>query len=248
MALIDLPSLFIVVLTAVVPSLILFGVRRRAIEMAGELLLFSGVLGLLVGFVQMLAQMDAPSVLAPAISVALLTCLYAMFFKILIECIPGEAKPGPSVGMGRRLAAAGVYVGAFLLGMSSGGPLEHFVNLEAIGWLVLGGMLIAGLSKSFGAEPLDSLSKQLPVWSLVVALSSVVFLLQCLEDLYAIGPVMAWGLLGCIYCLMAASMIRIVCVDSTQAWSNSRQWGVFASVLFWAVGMMFGIWMILVLN
>jgi hypothetical protein len=126
--------------------------------------------------------------------------------------------------------------------MSAGGPFAHFLNVVALGWLVVGAMLIAGLSKSFGAEPLDSLAKQLPIWSLVIALSSVVFLLQRLDHLEAIGPVMAWGLLGCLYCMMAASLIRIVFVDRTQAWSSGRQWGVFASLLFWALALMYGIW------
>ena len=46
-----------------------------------------GVIGVLIGFVAMMASMDNPKMIGPALALALLTLLYAAFFNYLAKLV-----------------------------------------------------------------------------------------------------------------------------------------------------------------
>ena len=57
---------------------------KNSLEEAGRLAMAGGIIGVLIGLVNMLMHMDDPAALGPAMSMCLLTALYGTFFKYVI--------------------------------------------------------------------------------------------------------------------------------------------------------------------
>ena len=57
---------------------------KNSLEEAGRLAMAGGIIGVLIGLVNMLMHMDDPAALGPAMSMCLLTALYGATFKYLI--------------------------------------------------------------------------------------------------------------------------------------------------------------------
>ena len=57
---------------------------QNTLEEAGRLAIAGGIIGVLIGLVNMLMHMDDPAALGPAMSMCLLTALYGATFKYLI--------------------------------------------------------------------------------------------------------------------------------------------------------------------
>ena len=53
-------------------------------EEAGRLAIAGGIIGVLIGLVNMLMHMDDPAALGPAMSMCLLPALYGTYFKYII--------------------------------------------------------------------------------------------------------------------------------------------------------------------
>ena len=80
----------------------------------------SGVLGTLIGLVQMLASLDDPKTIGPAMAVALLTLVYSVFLselclapmsnRLLVQDVVSNTDPGqPAEGPSGVLNVAGVF-------------------------------------------------------------------------------------------------------------------------------------------
>ena len=57
---------------------------QNSLEEAGRLAMAGGIIGVLIGLVNMLMHMDDPAALGPAMSMCLLTALYGTFSKYII--------------------------------------------------------------------------------------------------------------------------------------------------------------------
>ena len=138
--------------------------------------LASGLIGTLIGLVQMLQNLSDPTKIGPAMAVALLCPLYAIILSELIfkaaeaDCRARAMNDTPSGSSGppsgRKLIATVAIGGAVAGGISMGSPLVVFVSPISVG-LVLGVVLlgifashpprkvIGALGSIFGSKDLD---------------------------------------------------------------------------------------------
>lgn len=230
MVLFDFHSLIFVLLAAFVPPVLLLGFRKQALRLAGEIVLSVGFLGTMIGMVQMLQQMGGPSALGPAISVALLTSIYAIGIKLMLDLLHDPQEEIAKVSKSRGIAASAAFLTVVLAAMLLGSGLRVFVSLTAVVLVVLGGLLIAGFSKSFGIAPLQGLVRQLPTMAVLVLLASCVCILSNLHELNQIGPIIAWGFLGAFYAILGNVSLRLYSPNQLKAPAATGQWGVFGTL------------------
>ena len=153
----DLPSFLFVALSALAAAMSA-GFGREAWPRISAVILPVGCLGMCIGLVQMLSQMDDPAHFWPAFFVATLTLIYASLLKIGIQVmIPQQKGLLPSAPKGQMgHGALGIFAMVILSGMTFGGPLFSFIDLSSIVCLGLVIGLIAvlpGTVKRVGLLP-----------------------------------------------------------------------------------------------
>jgi hypothetical protein len=226
----NLPSLLFVVLGAFIPPVLLLGFNRQALRLVGAIVLPVGFLGTMIGMVQMLQQMDDATAIGPAVSVALLTSVYAIGFKLLLDLLPEDEHPVRVVSFAKSAVAGCVLLAVVLAAICMGSKLEVFWDVRAAGSLAVGALLIAGLAQSFGSAPLDGLVRQLPTLAVLILASSLLIVFTQLNAPREIGPTMAWGFLGALYASLAAVLVRLLALSHVERPARRSQWGAFAAL------------------
>lgn len=206
---------------------------RGTLTVARDILLPAGITGTFIGFIHLLQQMDEPTEIFPAISVGLLTALYAAILKWGLD-IRLSASPGPTPsdpGLHGWLAATLwliIVVAAILLGS----PFIPFLDGWALAFFMLSTLSICGLTLASGHENIPAaLARYLPGAGLLILYASLVAVLPALKNPSEIGPILAWGLLGHFYCYMLAIVLHLTHPHRMKPDSATSQWLVsFASI------------------
>jgi hypothetical protein len=232
MSLFDLPSLLVVVLGLLFAALS-GRFTRASLTVMDAVVLPVGLVGTLIGLVQMLQQMDDPTKIGPAISLALYTALYAAFAKICLQArLTSKASPAPEDPGARGWVA--VILLLIMLGsaIAMGCPLFTFVDVDAVVTLLLAMAIIAGVTRSAGhPDLLVSLARFLPFVGLFTLYLSLVELLPGLDDPSTIGPTLAWGLLGLLYANVLTLVLHLVFPHRVATPSTTTQWLTFGTAL-----------------
>ena len=111
-----------------------------------------------------------------------------------------------------------------------GGRLLIFLDSLASGLFLLGTALIAAIGVRLGSRCIEGdLARFLPQLGLFILYASIVAVLPVLSDPSQIGPVIAWGFLGHLYCNVASLLIRLAAPHRIHAYSRLTDWLIFAS-------------------
>jgi flagellar motor component MotA len=204
----NLPS-FLIVLG---PSLLIGAVAgapdlRKMLLSAKEVVLPVGVIGTLIGYVAMLSNLDDPSALGPAVSVALLASFYGVGLHLLLtatvgsspEDAPDIASPEPAVATGRIAGAVVILLGFIIAGILLCGPLWSFFNWQALLFVFAAPLLALMEERGIRSSFFTALAKYSVGAAAVAVLASSVGVLRYISDPPAIGPGVALGLLGLFY-------------------------------------------------
>ncbi len=143
MALFDIICVFFVLLPILAAAVSgQFG--RASLGIASGTILSAGVAGTFIGNIQILARLDDPTALPAALSVSLLTSLYAALVKVVLDVVqskkpaPAPVHPGPYGAV-----AAALCLVTFVCAIVLGTPVFTFVSALATALFVLGIALIA---------------------------------------------------------------------------------------------------------
>ena len=207
---------------------------RASLGIASGTILSVGVAGTFIGNIQILARLDDPTALPAALSVSLLTSLYAALVKVVLDVVqskkpaPAPVHPGPYGAV-----AAALCLVTFVCAIVLGTPVFTFVSALATALFVLGIALIALLGMGSGSRCIEGdIARFLPQVGLLILYASIVTVMPVLDDPSKIGPVMAWGLLGHFYCNVASLLIKLGLPHRIQERSDLADWLVFAASLF----------------
>jgi flagellar motor component MotA len=124
---------------------------RAMFSRAGDLALGAGFLGMLIGLVQMLSNLDDPTAIGPAMAVALLSAFYGIFLGQIVfraattDCFVRSTPRAENALQGmtfrvRELSALGLGAAVVVLVLLMKGSLLIYLNLPSI-ILLLGGTL-----------------------------------------------------------------------------------------------------------
>ena len=232
MILFDLPSLILV------GSSLLFAAlsgrfTRASLSVMDAVVLPVGLVGTVIGDVQMLQQMEDPTKIGPAFSVAMYTALYAAFAKICLQArLTSEASPTPEEPGARGWVAAILLLVMLGSAMVMGSPLHTFGDVSAVGTLAVALGIVAGVAWATGHTDLEgSLVRALPSVGLFMLYLSLVALLATLDDPKTLGPILAWGLLGLLYANLLTLVLHLVIPHRVAAPSTTTQWLTFGAAL-----------------
>ncbi|MDP6931806.1 MAG: hypothetical protein QGG40_02775 [Myxococcota bacterium] len=224
MLLVDLPSLVIVAVPLLAAAISgRFG--RASLVVADAIVLPVGLTATFIGLVQMLLQLDDPTEIGPAVSVAMYSSLYVAVVKFgLTVRLSGDRRPVEDPGM-HGWMAAGLTLLVLLAGMMLGSPLAAFFDLWSLGYLWLGAGAIVGLVwAGEGTNVIAPLARYLPFVGLLVLFGSNVAILQVLDDPTSLGPIIAIGLLSHLYTNVTAIILNLVRPDLAEPNRPIVQW------------------------
>ncbi len=146
MVLIDLISALFVC-GALLAAAIAGHFSKGALPIARAMILPAGIVGTFIGFVQILQQMDDPMSIFPAVSIALLTTLYAALFKLGLDVrFSASPAPAPSDPGLRGWMAATLWLILVVGASLTGSPIIAFFDLWALVLLALSVLSICGLT------------------------------------------------------------------------------------------------------
>lgn len=190
--------------------------------------IYAGVIGTLIGLIQMLVNLSDPNALGPAASLGLLTTLYSLVAALLLPvpayfaCAAMEGDTDAGVDSERNKMSISCYViGLFIvLGLIfasfysvTGARLVFFdvpTFLIVFGSAIGAGLFSFGLPSENDEHPIERprlLTTTFAIGMLVASIAGAAWILAHWGDTSQIGPGMAAILLGSLYALLGIGLV-----------------------------------------
>lgn len=196
---------------------------QKGFLVARDIAIPIGIVGTLIGFVNILSMIDDPSALGPSVGIAFLTTFYGILIFALCHTLstwyPKKSIASQEPVVIQNALAIGVFTIFLIGGITYKGSLFHFMDITSLGFVLLIVLLPTFLEKQNTPEQksyLEHKSLVICKYSLIALVAGILYsgisVLMNLADPAAIGPAMAIGLVTPLYCclfIVAGRMINI---------------------------------------
>ena len=237
--LIDLVS-FLFVISMTVAVSISSGLSRAKSALA-EALPEIGVIGMYVGLLMMLHNMDDPNAIFPALAVACLPVLYASVIGFVVQNLGSTSEHNQTVAVS-KLRYPSVILVFVVLFLCTRGELGLFLDLKTVSLTTLFVGVGIGLQLRQGEVDPVKARALFPTIGLIIGAMGIVLVLSNLSNPKAIGPAMAMALLAVLY----TSLIRLLWIIIQPGVSNDNTSAVGFSCAPWRTLMAgFFIWLMI---
>ena len=243
LSILDIPSLLFSSSALVVGGISGGRNIQKGIAITRDIAIPIGIIGTLVGFVNMLSQIDDPSALGPSIGISFLTTLYGLLLFALCNIVVSWIQEDNTETSGNILinngAATGIFIITLIAAINTGGNVFHFIDVPSITIVFLFAILPTLLEKSkpltkksYILQKSRSLCKYSSITLFIGMLYGGTMMLMNFEDPSAIGPAMAIGLLTPFYCclLIVAGIVTDITLTKVQK-QDARTSFIIASIL-----------------
>ena len=160
-----------------------------------------GVVVTLIANVGMLQNMSDPKSLPLAISISLLSIIYAIIISGLTSSGDNDHSDLYSSGTKKGVATL-ITLGILLWGMDAAAGLDAFLSLEAVVSVFVGILLFILTNRLLRNSASVGWGQRLLGIGMVFFIAGSIGMLANLDNPKAIGPAMAWGILSLFYCLL----------------------------------------------
>ena len=237
--LIDLFS-FLFVISMTVAVSISSGLSRAKSALA-EALPEIGVIGMYVGLLMMLHNMDDPNAIFPALAVACLPVLYASVIGFVVQNLGSTSEHNQTVAVS-KLRYPSVILVFVVLFLCTRGELGLFLDLKTVSLTTLFVGVGIGLQLRQGEVDPVKARALFPTIGLIIGAMGIVLVLSNLSNPKAIGPAMAMAFLAILY----TSLIRLLWIIIQPGVSNDNTSAVGFSCAPWRTLMAgFFIWLMI---
>lgn len=237
--LIDLVS-FLFVISMTVAVSISSGLSRAKSALA-EALPEIGVIGMYVGLLMMLHNMDDPNAIFPALAVACLPVLYASIIGFVVQNLGSTSEHNHTVAVS-KLRYPSVILVFVVLFLCTRGELGLFLDLKTVSLTTLFVGVGIGLQLRQGEVDPVKARALFPTIGLIIGAMGIVLVLSNLSNPKAIGPAMAMAFLAVLY----TSLIRLLWIIIQPGVSNDNTSAVGFSCAPWRTLMAgFFIWLMI---
>ena len=237
--LIDLVS-FLFVISMTVAVSISSGLSRAKSALA-EALPEIGVIGMYVGLLMMLHNMDDPNAIFPALAVACLPVLYASVIGFVVQNLGSTSEHNQTVAVS-KLRYPSVILVFVVLFLCTRGELGLFLDLKTVSLTTLFVGVGIGLQLRQGEVDPVKARALFPTIGLIIGAMGIVLVLSNLSNPKAIGPAMAMAFLAVLY----TSLIRLLWIIIQPGVSNDNTSAVGFSCAPWRTLMAgFFIWLMI---
>ena len=183
------------------------GVRRLVLAVFPSAMMVS----LLVGAVDILSDLANPADLLPTVGQALIPIAYLSLGYFLFSLYPAT-DAASSTANDRQHPIAGATLGLLVIGVScsAGSALVSFVSFGAFLYFGLSISILLLVSRwQTSTKQISLIIEKLPFFGVAPLFASLILMLINFSDPTAIGPVMAFGLLSCLYCLVTSILLTL---------------------------------------
>ena len=211
--------------------------RRDSLNVANAIILPAGIVGTSISFISILANLEDPAMVAGAVFVACLPTFYAAIIKFCFGMVVSAEKrvdPGAAGGLGSvvwmvLIGSAIAYKGTFL----------QYINPLAFGFFLLSVVITGGLTRASKKHAMiDPLVRLVPCAGLIMLYSGILLLLLRLDDASRMGPVMAFGLLGHLYCILFSVWLNLLRPDLVEPGKDLSRWMYWGASLLGITGIL----------
>ena len=237
--LIDLVS-FLFVISMTVAVSISSGLSRAKSALA-EALPEIGVIGMYVGLLMMLHNMDDPNAIFPALAVACLPVLYASIIGFVLQNLGSTSEHNQTVAVS-KLRYPSVILVFVVLFLCTCGEVGLFLDLKTVSLTTLFVGVGIGLQLRQGEVDPVKARALFPTIGLIIGAMGIVLVLSNLSNPKVIGPAMAMAFLAILY----TSLIRLLWIIIQPGVSNDNTSAVGFSCAPWRTLMAgFFIWLMI---
>ncbi len=223
---IDLVSfLFVISMTLAVS--ISSGLSRAQSALA-EALPEIGVIGMYLGLIMMLQNMDDPNAVFPALAVACLPILYSSIIGFVVQNLGSTSEHHQTVAVS-KLRYLSVILVLVTLYLCTRGELRWFLDPKTVSLTTLFIVVGIGLQRRQGELDPVKVRALFPTIGLIIGGMGIVLALSNFSNPKAIGPAMAIGFLAVLY----TSLIRLLWIIIQPGVSNDQESAVGVSCAPW---------------
>ena len=217
---------------------------QKIVNLANQIILDVGLLGMLVGLVGMLQNLSDPTKIIPALQVAVLPFLYALFLKGPLYLLSTNESSDFSKSAGTMYGVIGAigFVGISGWGMTVVAGINAFLDVASS--VVFFGSLIflAILNEVFGDHNYMRVLRTIPAIGIVFALMGCIMSLDFVNNPEKMGPAMAILILVLVYALWLRILLLLVITDISEITHSEIEQVV--STLVYLIIPLFGVWIL----
>ncbi|MAA80309.1 MAG: hypothetical protein CL916_13730 [Deltaproteobacteria bacterium] len=231
---IDIPSMFFVGISTLIPSAITRGITRiHLVEGIRRIALPAGILGTLIGFMMMLINMSDPSAFAPAFRIAMLTSWYGVIVYAITSWILRNTNDYQLDGVVRPSVTGATILAAGSLFFLFSHLNLAFIDTTSMLFLILGLPLLTLQRNKY------PLSYRIMRGGIASGLFGIIYgsvnLLNSMDDPAMIGPAMAIAIISSLYTniiiIATATQIPVELSAKQMRWQYLF-WGVNIGLLY----------------
>jgi hypothetical protein len=218
---------------------------QKAINVSNQLVLDVALLGMFIGIVGVMKNLESASELVPKLQLVFLPILYALILKGPLYMLSNNesedlAKPE---GIGLPTIAGIAFLGLTAMAMNAAAGIGAFIDISSIVVVFGGLLLLALLNQFFGHESYFKVLRLIHGIAVVAAVVGLILMLRFVDDPDGVRPAFAILYTVFIYSLMLRITLLLSLPDINEI-SLSETEQTFTTIVY-MIAPLFGVWVLI---
>ncbi len=218
---------------------------QKAINVSNQLVLDVALLGMFIGIVGVMKNLESASELVPKLQLVFLPILYALILKGPLYMLSNKesedlAKPE---GIGLPTIAGIAFLGLTAMAMNAAAGIGPFIDTSSIVVVFGGLLLLALLNQFFGHESYFKVLRLIHGIAVVAAVVGLILMLRFVDDPDGVRPAFAILYTVFIYSLMLRITLLLSLPDINEI-SLSETEQTFTTIVY-MIAPLFGVWVLI---
>ena len=218
---------------------------QKAINVSNQLVLDVALLGMFIGIVGVMKNLESASELVPKLQLVFLPILYALILKGPLYMLSNNesedlAKPE---GLGLPTIAGIAFLGLTAMAMNAAAGIGPFIDAGSIVVVFGGLLLLALLNQFFGHESYFKVLRLIHGIAVVAAVVGLILMLRFVDDPDGVRPAFAILYTVFIYSLILRITLLLSLPDINEI-SLSETEQTFTTIVY-MIAPLFGVWVLI---
>ena len=218
---------------------------QKAINVSNQLVLDVALLGMFIGIVGVMKNLESASELVPKLQLVFLPILYALILKGPLYMLSNKesedlAKPE---GIGLPTIAGIAFLGLTAMAMNAAAGIGPFIDTSSIVVVFGGLLLLALLNQFFGHESYFKVLRLIHGIAVVAAVVGLILMLRFVDDPDGVRPAFAILYTVFIYSLTLRITLLLSLPDINEI-SLSETEQTFTTIVY-MIAPLFGVWVLI---
>ena len=239
------PASLVWILSPILLAVIATRNLQKAVNLSNQLILDVGLLGMFIGIVGVMKNLEDASELVTRLQVLFLPILYALILKGPLYMLSNNesadlAKPK---GLALPTLAGIAFLGLIALAMDTAAGIGPFIDTSSIVVVFGGLLLLALLNQFFGHESYFKVLKLIHGIAIVAAIVGLILMLRFVGDSDGVRPAFAILYTVFIYSLMLRVTLLLCLPDINEISLSETEQTV--NTIVYLITPLFGVWILI---